>query len=89
MNTLRLSSKGQIVIPNEIRARHQWETGTELTLEECGDALILRAAKPFAPTRVEDGLGCTGYRGPAHTLEEMDAGIAAELRRRWREDDAS
>ena len=83
MNTIRLSIKGQIVIPSEVRARHHWEAGTELILEDQGDALVLRAAKPFAPTRVEDGLGCTGYSGPSKTPEEMDAGVAAELRRHW------
>ncbi|EIC20350.1 AbrB/MazE/SpoVT family DNA-binding domain-containing protein [Thiorhodovibrio frisius] len=89
MNIIRLSNKGQIFIPDAVRARHHWETGTELILDDRGDALILRAAKPFAPTRVEDGLGCTGYQGSARTLEEMDAGIESELRRRWREDGAS
>lgn len=83
MDRVRLSSKGQIVIPSDVRTRHRWEAGTELILEDQGDVLVLRAAKPFAPTRVEDGLGCTGYRRPAKTLEEMDAGIDAELRRSW------
>ncbi|WP_295881044.1 AbrB/MazE/SpoVT family DNA-binding domain-containing protein [uncultured Thiohalocapsa sp.] len=86
MDIVRLSTKGQIVIPSELRARHRWEPGTELIVEEQGDAVVLRAAKPFAPTRIEDGLGCTGYRGPAKSVAEMDAGIDAELRRRWRED---
>jgi hypothetical protein len=31
-------------------------------------------------TTLEDLLGCTGYRGPAHSLEEMEAGIAAGAR---------
>lgn len=84
METLRLSTKGQIVIPKEIRARHRWVSGTKLVIEERGDALVLRAAKPFPPTRLEDGLGCTGYAGPAKTPEEMDAGIAEALRREWK-----
>jgi AbrB family looped-hinge helix DNA binding protein len=83
METIRLSTKGQIVIPREMRARHHWESGTELIIEDRGDALVLRVAKPFDLTHVEDGLGCTGYRGPAKTLEEMDAGIDADLRRGW------
>lgn len=83
METIRLSTKGQIVIPREIRASHRWESGTELIIEDRGDALVLRVAKPFAPTQVEDGLGCTGYRGPAKTVEEMDTGIDADLQQRW------
>lgn len=89
METIRLSTKGQIVIPREIRARHHWESGTELIIEDRGDVLVLRAAKPFAPTCVEDGLGCTGYQGPAKSPEEMDAGIDAHLRRCWEPDGES
>lgn len=85
MDIVRLSTKGQIVIPRELRARHGWEAGTELVVEDQGDALVLRAVKPFAPTRIEDGLGCTGYAGPGRSVEEMDAAIDAEMRRRWRE----
>ena len=83
METLRLSTKGQIVIPRAIRARHHWEPGTELVIEDRGDVLVLRAAKPFPRTRLEEGLGCTGYRGPAKTPEEMDADIGDKLRREW------
>ena len=34
VETLRLSTKGQIVIPKEIRAPHRWEPGTELFILE-------------------------------------------------------
>jgi AbrB family looped-hinge helix DNA binding protein len=84
MDTLRLSTQGQIVIPKEIRHRHRWEPGTELIVEDQGDAIVLRAAKPFPRTRLEDGLGCAGFEGPAKTPEEMDAGIDEALRREWR-----
>lgn len=83
MATIRLSSKGQLVIPNELRTRHHWDAGTELVIEDRGDALVLRAVKPFAPTTVEEGPGCTGYAGPAKSLEDIEAGIAADLQRRW------
>ena len=52
-------------------------------IEDAGDGLVLKPRKPFPPTRLEDGLGCAGYKGPVKTLEEMDEGIAAELRRQW------
>ena len=83
METLRLSSKGQIVIPIDIRTRHDWAPGTELIIEDRGDTLVLRAVKPFPPTRLEDGLGCTGYRGPVKSIEEMNAAISDALRREW------
>lgn len=88
METIRLSTKGQIVIPQAMRARHHWDAGTEISIDDQGDVLVLRAVKPFAATRVEDGLGCTGYRGPAKSPEEMDAGIDASLRQAWQADEA-
>jgi hypothetical protein len=41
--------------------------------------VLLRPLKPFKPTRLEEVLGCAGYTGPAKTIEEMDAGIAAGI----------
>jgi len=35
---------------------------------------------PLIPTSSEDILGCMSYRGPAKTLEEMEAGIAEGAR---------
>jgi len=39
---VRVSSKGQIVIPKEVRVRHRLGRGTDLVLLESGDALVLR-----------------------------------------------
>ncbi|NPV81059.1 MAG: AbrB/MazE/SpoVT family DNA-binding domain-containing protein [Firmicutes bacterium] len=80
MECTRLSSKGQVVIPKAIRAAHRWGPGTELVVEDRGDAIILRPARPFAPTRVEDVLGCAGYKGPKRTLKEMESAIARGAR---------
>lgn len=80
MECTRLSSKGQVVIPKAIRVAHGWGPGTELVVEDCGGAIILRPARPFAPTRVEDVFGCTGYKGPKRTLKEMESAIARGAR---------
>ncbi|TLZ81667.1 MAG: AbrB/MazE/SpoVT family DNA-binding domain-containing protein [Methanobacteriota archaeon] len=42
MHVVRVSSKGQIVIPKEVRLRHRLGRGTDLVLLESGDALVLR-----------------------------------------------
>lgn len=42
MHVVRVSSKGQIVIPKEVRKRHRLGRDTDLVLLESGDALILR-----------------------------------------------
>lgn len=78
---VRLSTKGQLVVPKEIRERHGWSAGAELVFEDQVDRVILRQVEDLPPTRVEDLIGCTGYRGPAKSLEEMDKGIAEGARR--------
>lgn len=78
----RLSTKGQLVIPKEIRERHGWTAGVELIFEDLGgDRVVLRQGGDLPPTRLADLIGCTGYRGPAKSLEEMEAGVALGARR--------
>lgn len=80
METTRLSSKGQVILPKSIRTSHNWEPGVEFAVEDTPEGVLLRPIGPFAPTRLEDVVGCTGYGGPAKTLEDMDAAIAARAR---------
>ncbi len=75
-----MSSKGQVIIPKAIRESHRWRPGTEFVVKESSAGIVLTPRKPFPSTRLEDGLGCAGYTGPAKTVAEMDEGIAAELR---------
>lgn len=86
MGSTTLSSKGQIVIPKEIRESRHWRAGTRFVVEETPTGLILKPEQLFPPTRLEDGRGCVGYTGPAKTIEEMRQGIDEELRQRWVKD---
>ena len=83
METTRLSTKGQIVLPQSIREAKSWGPGTEFTIEETTDGILLRPTSPFAKTRLEDVVGCLHVPGrkPA-TLAEMDRSIAREVKRR-------
>jgi AbrB family looped-hinge helix DNA binding protein len=82
VETTKLSTKGQILLPKSIRDRHNWVPGIEFTIEDTPQGLLLRPLKPFKPTRHEDVYGCAGYSGPAKTLEEMDQGILEEAKKR-------
>jgi len=42
VHVVRLSSKGQIVIPKEVRKRHGLRRNVDLVLLESGDAIVLR-----------------------------------------------
>jgi AbrB family looped-hinge helix DNA binding protein len=79
--TTTVSTKGQVILPKSIRQRRQWGPGTHLTVEETADGVLLRRAAIFSPARPEEVFGCLAYSGPAKTIEEMDAAIAAEARR--------
>jgi AbrB family looped-hinge helix DNA binding protein len=82
MQTTRLSSKGQIILPKSIRDEHRWKPGTEFSVEPAGDGVLLRPVKSAAHSRLEEVAGCLRVTGPAHTTAEMDAAVVAELRRR-------
>ena len=78
----RLSTKGQLIIPKEIRERHGWTPGMELMVEDRGDSVVLRRAEHLPETTLDDLVGCAGYEGPARSLEEMEAAIARGARER-------
>lgn len=42
VHVVKVSSKGQVVIPKEVRERHGLRRDTALVLVEAGDALVLR-----------------------------------------------
>ncbi|MGB5063203.1 MAG: AbrB/MazE/SpoVT family DNA-binding domain-containing protein [Candidatus Competibacter sp.] len=76
MATTRLSSKGQIVLPKSVRNAHHWAPGTEFEIENRPEGVLLRPKKRFATTHLHEVVGCTGYRGPIKSLEEMEEAIA-------------
>ncbi|WP_325341264.1 AbrB/MazE/SpoVT family DNA-binding domain-containing protein [Xylophilus sp.] len=83
--TIRLSSKGQVVLPHSIRRAHQWHAGTEFAVQETPEGLLLRPLGPGADAglRVEDVAGCLKPRRPgAVSLADMDAAVAREARAR-------
>ena len=75
MLTTKLSSKGQVIIPKEIRRRHHWETGQELQAIDTDDGILLRPASPFAETTVKEAASCLSYSGTAKTLQEMEDAV--------------
>ncbi len=86
METTRLSSKGQIIIPKSLRDSHHWRPGTEFIIEDTATGIILKPRGLFPATKLEDGIGCAGYNGPPKTVEEMEEGMLVDLRDKWRED---
>ena len=82
METTRLSSKGQIILPKAVRESHHWGPGTDFSVEDTGDGVLLRPLKTARLTRLDDVVGCLRVNGPARKVKEMDAAIGDELRAR-------
>jgi len=82
MEMTRLSSKGQVILPKSIREAHRWQPGTEFMVEDTTAGVLLRPAKPFPPTRIEDVAGCLRYTGKPKTLAQMDSAIKTEVKAR-------
>ena len=76
MEKTRLSKKGQVVIPKSIRMLYGWEPGNEFFIENTGDGIRLRPIKPCKETKIEDVIGCLGYKGPRKSLRDMESAIA-------------
>jgi AbrB family looped-hinge helix DNA binding protein len=87
METAKMSSKGQIVVPKAIRARLGFDTGAELEIIEGDKEVTFKlvegprrrqtlSLKDFLAQQVE-------YVGPVVTDEMMRNGINAEAVRRW------
>ena len=83
--TVRLSTKGQLILPKAIRQRRRWDVGTRLLIEDTAEGVLLKAAPIFEAKRSDEVFGSLKVSGPPKTLEQMDSGVIAEARRRARD----
>ena len=82
METTKLSSKGQVILPKAVRDARRWEAGTQFAVEEVADGVLLRPLSPFLPTKFDEVFGCLQYKGRAKTLGQMAKAIAKGVRER-------
>jgi AbrB family looped-hinge helix DNA binding protein len=83
LETTRLSSKGQIIIPKAVRDAHGWKSGMEFEVNVIGEGLLLRPKTAFQPTTLDDVAGCLKYDGPPVTIEDMARSIDEALGETW------
>ncbi|MCQ8105683.1 AbrB/MazE/SpoVT family DNA-binding domain-containing protein [Methylomonas sp. SURF-2] len=69
--TITLSSKGQVVIPKEIRDELHWEAGTELTLVSNASGVTLKAVPKKTGRNLADLIGMLKHDGPALSTEVL------------------
>lgn len=77
-----ISTKGQVILPKAIRKRQDWDAGTRLMVEETPEGVLLKRAPAFAPTRPEAVFGMLPCSGAPKSLEDMEAAVLVEARRR-------
>ncbi|MGA3095568.1 MAG: AbrB/MazE/SpoVT family DNA-binding domain-containing protein [Bryobacteraceae bacterium] len=82
METTRLSTKGQIILPKGIRVSRAWGPGAEFTVEETGDGILLRPVARFPHTGLEEVAGCLRSKRRPGTPERMRDAIGREVMRR-------
>jgi AbrB family looped-hinge helix DNA binding protein len=84
MTTVRVSSKGQIVIPRQLRTAFHIEAGSELAIFAEGDEIRLRQAdQRFPRTEVAAGHGLLARPGrKAPAADKIKQAVGALLKRR-------
>ena len=75
MNTTRVSSKGQVIIPKPLRVAHHWEAGQELVAVDAGNGILLKPRVPFDETSIADVASCLKFKGKPMSLDDMNAAI--------------
>ena len=75
MSTVKLSSKGQLVIPKSLREAHHWDPGQELELVDTPDGVLLRARKRLGGVRLDQVAGCLAWNGTPKSVEDFEAAI--------------
>jgi len=77
-----ISTKGQVVLPKEIRERRHWPPGTELVVEERPEGVLLKSAAKKKGLTVADFAGIVKYKGPPRSVGDMNAAIEEEFKAR-------
>jgi AbrB family looped-hinge helix DNA binding protein len=82
VETTKLSSKGQVVLPKSVRDARSWRPGTEFAIEEVPNGVLLRPLRPFTSASFDEVFGCLKYTGRAKSLRQMEKAIAKGVRAR-------
>lgn len=80
MDTSRISSKGQVVIPKPIRDALNLESGTEVRFDQMGNGVRLTVVRRRKHSDPRAGYGLARYRGPTVSLEQMEEAVRKGVR---------
>lgn len=73
--TITLSSKGQIVIPKEIRDELRWQAGTRLALVASASGITLKSLPSKGGRKLSDLIGILRRDGPLLSTADLCAPV--------------
>ena len=85
METTKLSSKGQVIIPKTFRDSHNWDAGLELQVIDTGDGLLLRPKAPFVEAQLDQVAGSLAVSGKSLTDKDIESAMKKAARSKWRD----
>ena len=78
----RLSAKGQVVIPKDVRDRLGWPQGSELEVIETAGGILLRKARERKKLTVAESSAqlrkLIDYKGPPLSIEQLSWSAEAD-----------
>jgi AbrB family looped-hinge helix DNA binding protein len=77
-----VSTKGQVILPKAIRQQLRWDAGARLIVEQTPEGVLLKRAPLFPATQPGAVFAMLPFNGEPKSLEDMDAGVLSEARRR-------
>lgn len=83
--TTVISTKGQVILPKTIRDMRHWPAGTRLSVEDTPEGVLLKPVSLFPETDIDSIFGSLRYNGLPLSIEDMNAAVAQEAKRRARD----
>lgn len=68
---ITLSSKGQVVIPKEIRDELHWDAGTQIALVSSASGVTLKAVPNKTGRKFADLIGLLKHEGAPLSIDEL------------------
>jgi len=75
MERTTISSKGQIVIPKQIRDRYQWRPGTELAVIDAAGGVRIEALQRGKTLTAGDVFACLQHKGKPLPIDRLAAPV--------------
>lgn len=87
MTSAKFSTKGQLVVPKELREQYGFAPGSEVEFLEEPDGLKIRIKKPSSTRRRTaaevSGMLAAHYQGPVLSDDEINHRLEEAMRQEW------